>query len=132
MDDRDTLRIKELKLTLQHLGYVTNPVSAAYLVRLEGGLGVRLPSDYREFLLQIGYGAGPHKMWSPGKILAQPSDDLQMLLDTSESLHDLRAFCETDDVVSRVRSTGRTIFLFYHAVLNLNRYLIPIPSLKIA
>jgi len=52
----------ELKLTLQYMKYVNHPVSEADLVRLEGALGVRLPSEYREFLLQIGYGAGPYEL----------------------------------------------------------------------
>ena len=104
----------ELKLTLQYMKYVNHPVSEADLVRLEGALGVRLPSEYREFLLQIGYGAGPYELWSPDRILAELGhakggqgslpeesaslDELRMLLEASESLEDLRDILGTDDV----------------------------------
>jgi hypothetical protein len=61
----------ELKLSLQYMKYVNHPVSEADLVRLEGALGVQLPSEYREFLLHIGHGAGPHALWSPDRILTE-------------------------------------------------------------
>jgi hypothetical protein len=43
---------------------------------LESELGVNLPSEYRAFLTEIGYGAGPYYgIWSPGKAL----DEIQSL-----------------------------------------------------
>ena len=114
MDDRVDRRIGELLLTLEHMGYVIDPVSEADLIRLVGALGVQLPYDYREFLLRIGYNAGPYTMWSPDRILAElgrakedqeslPEDsgslyELRMLLEESESIGDLRDYLGADDV----------------------------------
>ncbi|WP_162671383.1 SMI1/KNR4 family protein [Gemmata massiliana] len=38
--------------------------------RVESALGVSLPAEYRDLMLQLGYGAGPYYgLWSPGKSL---------------------------------------------------------------
>ncbi len=71
MENRETHWLDNLKHTLQDMKYVNHPVSEVNLMHLEGELGIRLPSDYREFLLHIGHGAGPHELWSPDRILAE-------------------------------------------------------------
>ncbi|MEM7342810.1 MAG: SMI1/KNR4 family protein [Chloroflexota bacterium] len=57
--------------------YINSKVSEAELVRVEDKLGVKLPQDYRTFLIKIGYGAGPcHNLMSPEEILAHHLDGL--------------------------------------------------------
>ncbi len=105
MNSSETLRINQLQLALQHLGYGVTPVSEADLVHLEGALGVRLPSGYREFLLHIGHNVGPHTMWSPDRILqeslpeeSESLEGLRMLLEASDSLEELRSYLGVDNV----------------------------------
>ncbi len=97
-----------LKLTLQRMGYTSHPLPEADLGLFEHALGVRLPSGYREFLVYVGHGAGPHTLWTPESILDElrlteagqqsvpgESDSLrdrQMLLEASGILEDLEGF----------------------------------------
>ncbi len=70
-------RVSVLDLNLEVFGadqhkYKSHPLSNAELERLEGELGVNLPADYRQFLLEIGYGAGPYcGLFSPTEILSE-------------------------------------------------------------
>jgi hypothetical protein len=81
------LKLEQLKVLdreLQVFGakkhkYQSYPVSSEELERLEGELGVRLPEDYRHFLLVIGYGAGPYYgLASPDEILTEISANNDM------------------------------------------------------
>ena len=55
-----------------HHGYTSHPTAPEELAALERRLGVRLAADYRAFLLEIGWGAGPYYgLWSPAAILAE-------------------------------------------------------------
>lgn len=52
--------------------YRSMPAKPAEVARLESALGVPLPLEYRRFLLDIGYGAGPYYgVWSPAESLAE-------------------------------------------------------------
>lgn len=56
--------------------YRSTPVSLDEVERLESALGVPLPPDYRRFLLDVGYGAGPYYgVWS----LAESQAEIQSL-----------------------------------------------------
>jgi tetratricopeptide (TPR) repeat protein len=128
MNDHEVFGLEALKLTLLYLGYRSYPLPAADLVRFEGALGVLVPSGYREFLLFIGFGAGPHTLWRPGRILAELGlakkgeasaaeesatlHDLRLLLEASENIEDLEAFLEADDV-EEVREIQQ-VLLAYH------------------
>jgi hypothetical protein len=47
-------------------GYVSTPVDPAEVDRFEAELGTPLPAEFRNFLLELGYGAGPYYgIWSP-------------------------------------------------------------------
>ena len=87
MDERVTLEIEEIKHKLDRLKaldrnllvfgakqhrYKSCPLSNNEIVNLEKKLGVRLPKDYRQFLQEIGYGAGPYLgLFSPKEILSE-------------------------------------------------------------
>ncbi len=52
--------------------YRSTPVEEAELKRLEAELRVSLPSEYREFLLKVGSGAGPYYgVWGPAEALSE-------------------------------------------------------------
>jgi hypothetical protein len=76
----DLERLKTLDKKLLVFGasahqYKSYPVSKSELEHLEGELGVRLPEDYRQFLQEIGYGAGPYYgLFGPDSILSEWRD----------------------------------------------------------
>jgi hypothetical protein len=50
--------------------YASVRVSVREIEQFEDALGVGLPAEFRQFLLEIGYGAGPYYgIWSPPEIL---------------------------------------------------------------
>lgn len=52
--------------------YRSTPVPPAEVARLEATLGVPLPPEYRQFLLDVGHGAGPYYgVWSPAESLTE-------------------------------------------------------------
>src|SRR5579885_2447596 len=52
--------------------YRSTPVEVDAVRRLEAELGVPLPAEYREFLLEVGSGAGPYYgVWSPAEAMAE-------------------------------------------------------------
>jgi hypothetical protein len=52
--------------------YRNTPVGEAVVRRLEAELGVPLPPEYREFLVDVGSGAGPyHGVWGPVEALSE-------------------------------------------------------------
>lgn len=60
--------------------YITYSVNETDILKFENDYGIRLPEEFREFLLEIGYGAGPnYGVYSVDKIR-------QELLDNSEIL----------------------------------------------
>jgi hypothetical protein len=85
MDERETPTIEWIKHNLDRLisldqqywvsgakehQYKSYPLSNDEIESLESKLGIRLPEDYRQFLLEIGYGAGPsYGLLSPSEIL---------------------------------------------------------------
>lgn len=57
--------------------YKSTPVSVSELRELESGLGVTLPCDYRQWLVEVGVGAGPYYgLLSSSQILLE-NEDLQ-------------------------------------------------------
>ena len=90
MDERETPtfekinhkldRLKALDRHLQVFGakqhqYKSYPLSPDEIVNLDEKLGVRLPEDYRQFLHEIGYGAGPYYgLYSPQEIIRHLND----------------------------------------------------------
>ncbi len=68
-------RLSTLDRELQDFGatghqYKSHPVSEAELDQFEAELGVCLPEDYRQFLQEVGYGAGPYYgLLSPNQVL---------------------------------------------------------------
>ena len=91
MDERETPHLEEIRYMLKLLKdldkqlqvfgsethqYKSYPLSDDEIESLEGKLGIRLPEDYRHFLLEIGYGAGPsYGLLSPGEILRNLFDE---------------------------------------------------------
>jgi hypothetical protein len=87
MDEQVTPSIEWIKHNLEYLAsldkkywvfgaqthqYNSYPLSNDEIVSFEGELGVRLPEDYRQVLLEIGYGAGPYYgLYSPKEILRE-------------------------------------------------------------
>ena len=75
--ERDLNRLRNLDRRCLVFGsqthqYESYPVSNSELENLEGELGVRLPKEFRNFLLEFGYGAGPYYgLFSPEKILSE-------------------------------------------------------------
>ncbi|MET7330465.1 SMI1/KNR4 family protein [Nonomuraea sp. NPDC005650] len=56
--------------------YRNTPLDPTSVLALEGELGVQLPPAYREFLLQIGPGAGPYYgIWEPQEIVKETEGD---------------------------------------------------------
>lgn len=52
--------------------YQSTPVGLSEIARVEAALGVGLPAEFREFLSEIGYGAGPYYgIWSPDAAVAE-------------------------------------------------------------
>ncbi len=52
--------------------YRSQAVALQDVVSFERSIGIRLPPDYRDFLIHIGYGAGPYYgIWSPQKSLEE-------------------------------------------------------------
>jgi hypothetical protein len=74
---RELQRLRELDFNCQAFGaqkhhYQSTPVPEVQLQAVEKELGYALPPDYREFLKQIGYGAGPeYGLYSPEQALAE-------------------------------------------------------------
>jgi hypothetical protein len=91
-------RLKALDRQLQVFGaqihqYKSHPLSDIELELLEAGLGVRLPADYRQFLHEIGYGAGPYYgLYSPNEVFR----DLR-----EEHIYGARLGCQTQANPSR-------------------------------
>lgn len=55
--------------------YLSTPISDAEIEWLERELASTLPAEYREFLREVGYGAGPYYgLWSPKQALDEISD----------------------------------------------------------
>lgn len=91
MDYEEIPSLDELKRKLERLSildpqlqvfganlhkYESHPLSNAELEHLEGELGVRLPAGYPNFLLEIGYGAGPYYgLYGPERILNEIDED---------------------------------------------------------
>ncbi|MDJ1492957.1 SMI1/KNR4 family protein [Cytophagaceae bacterium DM2B3-1] len=51
--------------------YKSYPVSEVELVQLEQTFGIQLPQDYRNFLLHIGWGAGPgYRLLNPEEVVS--------------------------------------------------------------
>lgn len=74
--------------------YKTRPVNQRSLESFEKKYGIAVPSDFREFLLQIGTGAGPfygigEPQWGAGQLLSDPAVHLRvpspLTPDTTES-----------------------------------------------
>ena len=90
MSEKDTPTLKEIKHDLERIKtldrkllvfgasahqYKSYPVSNSELERFEAELGVRLPEDFRNFLQEIGYGAGPYYgLFGPDSILSEWRD----------------------------------------------------------
>lgn len=67
--------------------YVSSPVFPEVVESFERSLGVRLPAEYREYLLRVGHGAGPYYgLWSPEESVAE----LQVLAQDYEADEGLR------------------------------------------
>ncbi len=85
-------RLRELDRAPARFGasthmYLTNPVAESELRALERDLGVRLPADFRGFLLEIGYGAGPYYgIYSPTQLLDEVRDGLHLWMEDSDTL----------------------------------------------
>ena len=67
--------------------YVTRPVVESELEALEHDLGARLPDDFRAFLLEVGYGAGPYYgVYGAPQVLDEVRDGLDIWMEDSETL----------------------------------------------